>query len=404
MIATHCPFPLVITLSLASAVCTPAQADNPTAAKAEPFVAVSGHGRPTTSLEFDPAGDFRLRMERRNRVFVMTTQPRMPKEKQFAFVEKVTLDDDMNRATIYKFERKGNNEKIWIWCDIEKVAPDNLTEMRVTRAPFCIAQAINAAGIQAIPLERENAPESERIEPLPPVKVRVDDKWGYRDSLTDEIVIAPRFLNASQFGEHGLVDRALVRLEDGWGFIDPTGNLAIPATYDRFGDHFWGNDILAFRGQEAGLVDRDGNEVIEPAYQKVQPFGPGEDSLAAVCLSGQWGFVDRSGKLVIPAQYQKVGWFAEGLGAATAADGRWGFIDRTGKWRIEPTFERATGFLVGYATVQVKDGKWGVINTKGEFLLEPRFDRLRPYRNGRWRAQLDGVNGHVFPDGRFVPR
>ncbi len=82
-----------------------------------------------------------------------------------------------------------------------------------------------------------------------------------------------------------------------------------------------------------GLIDRQGQWVVEPRFQEVGFFSEG---LASVQQNGTCGFIDKQGKWVIPPQFESMKYcphFSECL-AAMRRGSLWGYIDKQGKWAI----------------------------------------------------------------------
>ena len=120
------------------------------------------------------------------------------------------------------------------------------------------------------------------------------------------------------------------------------------------------------------------------------------EGLAAVRVSEKWGFIDKNGNMVINPEYDKAELFSEGL-AAVALNGKWGYIDRAGRWVVKPQYEFADDFSEGFAGV-VGNGKYGFINKQGELVIPARFDVRRELRHpellvsaGRFKEGLAAV-------------
>jgi len=104
-------------------------------------------------------------------------------------------------------------------------------------------------------------------------------KYGYADAR-GTIVIQPRFERAENFSE-GL---AAVLIEEGgnrrWGFIDPTGNVVIPATYTLKPGRF-SEGLAAVRigtsehDYEMAYIDKTGRRVIENKPWNLNEFHNG---------------------------------------------------------------------------------------------------------------------------------
>lgn len=196
-----------------------------------------------------------------------------------------------------------------------------------------------------------------------------------------------------------------MRIDGGWGYVDRSGTLVIPAKYRqaalftdgrafaRLGDQWLaidrngepmqnGNDIFPEQRQgKWGFVRSDGTVVVPFMFDGVQNFSEG---LAAVQVGARWGFIDRRGRVVIPPQYEDgwatprggviggppIGSFSEGV-AAVYRDGGWRFIDVKGRIAVPGTFAKVgmggLGFQNGIVTVCGKQS-CGYIDKSGRVI------------------------------------
>ena len=130
-----------------------------------------------------------------------------------------------------------------------------------------------------------------------------------------------------------------------WGFIDGTGNLAIPFKYDHVHGFVEGLAAVWLNGK-GGFIDKTDNVVIPLKYGEVNEFSEG---LAMVTFNGKYGFIDKTDKVVIPFEYDLIrNVFSDKLfhineqnlpeGYAMVAnkgkngfpDAKYGYIDKTG--------------------------------------------------------------------------
>ncbi len=164
-----------------------------------------------------------------------------------------------------------------------------------------------------------------------------------------------------------------------------------------------------------GVVDSNGNYVVDPIYKGIQQFSEGlaaystslekwvYDSPIATLFNsdlGLWGYLDHEGRSVIGPMFERARSFCEGL-AAVAINGKWGFIRKDGSWEISPKYDGALDFKNGLALVKVGQ-KCGFINTSGEFAIQPQFDLLFEFSDGLACAQLNGRVGYIQADGKFA--
>lgn len=163
-----------------------------------------------------------------------------------------------------------------------------------------------------------------------------------------------------------------------WGFIDKTGKVVIPATFDDVARDTYGGFIWPSR----------------------RPFHNFSEGLCAVRIGPKWGFIDKTGKLVIPAKFDTAGAFCEGL-ACVREGKKLGYVNKTGAYVIPlqfdwPNIEDHTDtpdldfskeiiskyeFGDGLAPASI-GGKWGYIDKQGKFVVQPRYMECTPFLNG----------------------
>lgn|GEM_PF-4542904 len=147
-----------------------------------------------------------------------------------------------------------------------------------------------------------------------------------------------------------------------------TGQWVIHPKFDWAREFTCENVARVKMGEKWGIIDINGNFLVEPQYDTIDDF---YDGLAEVERNGKFGFIDTTGKEVIPAQFDSVGPFSEGL-AQVEVNGEVGFINKSGKFVISLQYDDAYRFRGGFALVMVKD-KWGCINKQGQMVIKPRF-------------------------------
>lgn len=194
-----------------------------------------------------------------------------------------------------------------------------------------------------------------------------------------------------------------------WGYIDTSGKLVIPSTFDEASPFSEGLasvtvwDHSKASRHKSGFIDRTGRVVIEPIFDVAQSFSEGVAAVGERADDGyRFGFIDKSGKLVIKPEFQWTYGFAEGMAAVRIGD-KWGFVDRTGKLIMKPLFDEAEAFSEGVAAVRL-NGKWGFVDKAGNFVIEPQFSEAYSFRYGlamvsKNAKNYDDLIGHFDTEG-----
>ena len=93
---------------------------------------------------------------------------------------------------------------------------------------------------------------------------------------------------------------------------------------------------IYFDSRKAGLMDRDGNIMLEPEYDEVMVYN---DDLVRVKKNGHWGLVDKDGANVIPVIYNYISPMRGNV--AVVRKGRLtGLISSSGELLTEPVYTK----------------------------------------------------------------
>ncbi|HMT08702.1 MAG TPA: WG repeat-containing protein [Pyrinomonadaceae bacterium] len=185
------------------------------------------------------------------------------------------------------------------------------------------------------------------------------------------------------------------------GYIDKSGKIAIPPTFD-YGEDFSEGLACVSSGNGSGFVDSNGKIAIG---LKVDGWGRFYEGLAPVLVNGLGGFIDKTGKMVIPPQFAwnpgKESRFSDGVAVVKIGEsekptkdglrnvtitpdrnimanssGLYGVIDKTGKFVMPPKYVQLGDFENGLAWVNLSDAyiihgdtnRWGYINKQGKIV------------------------------------
>lgn len=195
--------------------------------------------------------------------------------------------------------------------------------------------------------------------------------YGYVDK-TGKLVIPYTFNTASNF-EEGFAKVGLKEKESNtfkYGFINKKGEVVINFQF-VMANNFSDGLALVYNGSQYGYIDYEGKFVINPQFVEAYNF-QGE---YAVIKQGQlYGYIDKDGKIVINPQFFSAGQFLDnGLSSVKLTDGKVGYINKDGKIVIPSQFDAASGFYGDIALVVI-NSKIGIINKEGKIIVNPQFD------------------------------
>jgi hypothetical protein len=167
-----------------------------------------------------------------------------------------------------------------------------------------------------------------------------------------------------------------------------------------------------------GLARADGSWMVEPKFRYPTALS---DGLAGVVVDGKSGFIDRAGNFVIEPVFDKAWPFIEGLGRTSAQrDGIVGVIDRAGAWVLKTDYEELNPAIqwsgggkshTAFGWQFKKADRWGLLDPDGRVLLEAEFDeriqrcddgRLQTLKNKEWLFFKADGSPLQPPDGRLI--
>lgn len=246
----------------------------------------------------------------------------------------------------------------------------------------------------------------------------MDGLYGYLDK-EGTIVTEPVYEDAGRFenglamvvqnGRYGLIGRdgrQILNPEYDW--IDVTDGF-IRAKKDEMMSCFDGKSgkclaegwdwirikdgmLVVSRGYRCGLLDGDGNLVLQPEYAYVDPI-PDHD-VVIVKKDDFYGVIDYEGKEKIPFEYYSISYDDSGSGGlrvfygegkqydgARGGCGYFSFTEEGTFLEIPPEYSHIYYFQGDLAVVK-KGDKYGAVHRNGELELPVKYDDVEVYRNG----------------------
>ena len=199
-------------------------------------------------------------------------------------------------------------------------------------------------------------------------------KIGFIDRQGKEIV-APKYDVVGPF----IDGRARVGLDHKYGFIDSSGKEVIALKYEGATDF---GDGLAFvtSGGKSGFIDPNETWILDTKFEVLSSFSGGVAAVSApVDESGKTvlkvGYMDKTGEIVIKPQFDRAEPFSEGFAAVAIGDNdgeqKWGYVNIEGHLVIKPQFSLAMSF----------------VNDMAEVFIDKQRCYIRPIGAIVWRDQ-----------------
>ncbi len=213
------------------------------------------------------------------------------------------------------------------------------------------------------------------------------DLWGY-GIPGKAIVVAPIYQEIREFSE----DRAAVKLNGKWGFIDRLGHVEVPLIYDAVIDFCYDERIQDFRYINYDFKNEWSDILFKKPMEFTQYFAP-------VKLDSKWGFVNKQGEITVPIIYDEVYSYKYGY-ALVQTNGKWKFIDRFGVTTFDTDFDEINGNYEWFTPVRVED-KWGYITRNGKSGIFPKYQHAAPFKFDIAIVQSNNKWGYI--DRRIHP-
>lgn len=199
-----------------------------------------------------------------------------------------------------------------------------------------------------------------------------------------------------------------------WGLIDINGNVVIEPEFD-LRPSFAINGIALVRDKSSKdnqtyyrfVKIQDGKAV--ESDDKWDFAGEFKEGLAPVRNKNEKvQFINENFEVVFTAEAEEVSYFNDGLAHFSDKDGKWGFIDKSGKEVIKPQYDRVvTGFRDGKAIIanDTKDGvEYKVIDQSGNVVLnlKDKYENVYSISSDLVKVQDEGEWGFIDLEGNVV--
>ena len=220
-----------------------------------------------------------------------------------------------------------------------------------------------------------------------------------------------------------------------WGFYSKTNRYVnIPPMYSDI-EGLDSNYIKVKRGGLWGLINTNGDQILQPNYSDIKTFYFGSRDFFEVKSNGYWGIVDSNGVQIVPTQYQYIsklndsylsvkqnnqyGVYSvyEGKEIITTKydgitmlepwimakqNGGWGLIDAEENVIVPFKYDDIKKLNNSYFAVKNYNA-WGTVSSKtGKEVIAPKYDKIEYGRLNYLKVKLNGKWGAVDYTGKLV--
>ena len=230
--------------------------------------------------------------------------------------------------------------------------------------------------------------------------------WAYGRNLFVEALVEQR----TDSGEY-------IYTVQKYGVIDLDGNIIIEPKWDNY--YVFDEGMMCFESYDSevyAVYDEAGECIstfnVPEGVDRIRQF---ENGFALIEVDGLWGYMDIYGEIVIEPKYEMDTWagfepdyyfeekynFSEGL-AAVALDGKYGYIDETGEAVIPFIYAFDGGRAIVYYTLDAKEFRCGVIDTAGNWIIKPEWDEITKLENDVYCVKANGNYGVIDKTGQMI--
>ncbi len=243
----------------------------------------------------------------------------------------------------------------------------------------------------------------------------VDEKWGVInnngeiviDTTYDEMVTIPNpdkavFVCIYDVNEQTGVCKTKAIDDTGKAIFTEYDTIEVIDNFDSKQNNWFENNLLRVsKNGKYGIIDCDGNHILECEYDEINSLKSVEGNLI-VKKDGKVGLVNNVGQQIIETKYNDIKTLKEGYKneyIIIDENGNSGVISTSGTIIIEPAYKEIK-FLnsTDYYSVKIND-KWQLINKKGE-IVNNSYDEYTFVKGDYVIVRKDQKYGIITIDGQ----
>ncbi|MEM6723423.1 MAG: WG repeat-containing protein [Bacteroidota bacterium] len=221
---------------------------------------------------------------------------------------------------------------------------------------------------------------------------RSGSSFGFLNAM-GKTAIPAQFQKAKSFSN----GRAAFQEKGRWGFINRSGQKVVPAIYSKCLDYEEGFAVVYKGYKRSGLLDLEGNEVIQPGVDRILEFTAGRGLVRTP--QHRYYFITDQNKLY-KGYFQGAEGFVNHVAPIKKA-GAWGLINSNGMELIPPKFDKVFEFENGFAVVRIIAFS-GVADLQGNVIIPPDYELISYAGDGLFRVEKGNSIGYLNANGEWV--
>ena len=219
-------------------------------------------------------------------------------------------------------------------------------------------------------------------------------RWGYIDQ-SGHTIIDFMYKQVLDFDESG--DRSIVQdFKNNWLLIDADNKTIDSLEYQDY-KAFSGNYCAVSNKGQWGLMDRNGKEIIEPAYGSIKVI----NESCIVKKDDKYGVIAIGGKELMPFIYDRIDVNDNSI-LRVKSDGQFAFYDIKTYKKISPSYDNASKMEDRFFSVNDKIGKCTIINSQFEPVLNIKADKIEYANDSIWKYKRNGLWGLIDINGNKI--
>lgn len=193
-----------------------------------------------------------------------------------------------------------------------------------------------------------------------------------------------------------LKDILIVEKDDKYGLVDLNGNELLNVEYDKISKlENIDNSLIIKKNELVGLSDYQGNIIIKPEYTEICGIGNDYKNGYITKDSGNlYGIIDFNKSVIFDNKYLDIKNIYSSNKYAVKIDKKYRIVDKQGKILTDTEFEDVVDIL-GEQVIYKEKNKCGIITINGEKIIKTDYDELQFINNNFFIAKKNNQYGVI---------